>query len=55
MGEGAARRRVELFLYLDKVECLFLVDVVEGLARYDRGSTSVHLQGANSRHNNGAL
>lgn len=44
-----------LLLYLDKVEGLFLVNVVEWLARDDRGSAPVHLEGADSRHNNGAL
>jgi hypothetical protein len=43
------------FLYRDKFESLVFVDVVERLARNDRGSTSVHFEGANSRHNNGAL
>jgi hypothetical protein len=43
------------FLYRDKFESLVFVDVVERLARNDGGSTSVHFEGANSRHNNSAL
>lgn len=44
-----------MMLYLDKFECLLLVDVVKWLARYDVGSSSVHLQSAHSRHDYGAL